>query len=1091
MKTAVLALAFTVLSRGLALHAASEDHGAADRDWSEIYLASSPCVSPDGAFFAFAWNDRIWLAPIEGGTATPLGDGQSCDSRPYISPDGKKIAFLSDRWGPLQLFEADLDAGNRVLAGVRQVTFHTESLTPWGYAPDGKHMLAVACRDDSSESETSKLLSRRPMLVSMSERRAERLVFDAPAFSPALSPDGRRVLFVAGVSGKGLEMRKRHKWSTTANAGDIWMYDLGSGAFTSVVSGRPDCCAPVWTPDGRGFYYLSDERGVRNLRHRSLESGEDREITSFTDDHMYTPSLSRDGRTMVFAKGFDLWRIDPTAESPEPVRIPLRSALYDPSAPRSVRRSYSSMDNNYGDGNCTFREKGKEAAFTAGGDVWAMELKDGGERTVRVHGSSRTHERDCAFSPDGSTLYYLSDRGDGTDVWRARRADTNRLWSANSEFVRERLTRDDACRRGLSVSPDGTLLAWVDAHGRLSFADTNGVVRSVARTDAAGCGSYAWSPDGRYVAASLSDALGNADVWIVPTWDVDEKGAKAPEPCNVSRNWKWDGDPAWSSDGRVIAFAGDRTSTGNASHVFYAYLDPEDEFAEASEGDVRKEACVPDFSTLPERVRATGAAGYRLMFAPEGRTLSFFRKGEIDTIKIPGRMKAERLLGKDVKLVSWLRDDKNDVLLGSIDRRPSVGEKSYAFEAFQTTDVQDYQELAFLTDWAKLRDRYCDPEMHGADWPAAREKFRLAARYAPSWNMFASVVRMMHGELDSSHLGFSAKGVSWDRWAKPAWNRGWTMFTAHLGARFDRGYRGEGWRVRDVIPRSDADRGEKGLLPGDVVVSVDGRPVMPDMDYAEVMNGPLPRRFRLQVKRGGCAAPIVRDVEGMAFWKARRLMRDAEVAKARAEARRRGNFGYIAVNAMKSSDADDFTDEVFAECFGRRGLVVDVRFNTGGHTADRIMDILCGIRHERTLRRGMSSEGFLMDRARRPVVADIPVVVIANEQTFSNGEELCHAMRTLGRGRIVGTETAGDVIATVESNVLDYGVTRVPWIGTFLPDGTDMEGNGAKPDVAVPLTPPDIAAGNDPQLAAAIKVLEDEVAGRAPPPRLRFSTSRR
>ena len=208
--------------------------------------------------------------------------------------------------------------------------------------------------------------------------------------------------------------------------------------------------------------------------------------------------------------------------------------------------------------------KGDYGAFAA------MELKDEGRQPVLVHGSTRTHERDCAFSPDGETLYYLSDLGDGTDVWRVRRADTNKLWSANVEFVRERIASGDICRRALSVSPDGRLLAWHDMTGRLTFADTNGTVRSVSSVASGRCESYVWSPDGNHVAATLCDGYGNADVWIVPAADG--------KPCNLSRNCKWDGTPAWSPDGRVVAFSGDRAATGDASYIFYAYLDPADEY---------------------------------------------------------------------------------------------------------------------------------------------------------------------------------------------------------------------------------------------------------------------------------------------------------------------------------------------------------------------------------------------------------------------------------------------------------------------------------------------------------------------------------
>ena len=1062
--------------------AAAGKNAPPNRDWAQIYLAFNPSVSPDGTFMVFEWNDRIWLSSTAGGTAFPLGDGTSKDSRPMLAPDGKRVAFLSNRWGSEQLFEAELDVEKKTINKLRQITWHTESLFPWGYTPDGDEVIALAYRDNSSES-SSKRLARRPISISMRQRKAEKLLFDAPAFCPSLSPDGSKLLFVWGLEQRGLEYRKRHEWSKTSNSGEIWMYDMASGAFSPVVRSRNNCTSPMWSADAKSFYYLNDADGVRNLYRRSLVTGKESKLTNFTEDHIFGPSLSRDGNTMVFVNGFDLWRLDLSGESPQPKRIELTPALFDPSASRTVRRYYATFDNNGSIGNCTFRNGGKEVAFTAGGDVWVMELSEKKRTPIPVHGSSRTHEKDCGFTPDGTWLYYLSSRGDGVDLWRAKRAETNKLWSANDAFVRERLTFDDSCRQQLSISPDGSRLAWCDATGRLFFADTNGVVRSTAKVDCSGCQSYSWSPNGRYVAAALKDGHNNFDVWIIPTSD---DGAQL-KPCNISRNWNWDGMPTWSPDGRIIAFSGDRTGTGSTSHIFYAYLDPTDEYVETTGGAIRKEPNRPDFSSLPERVRDTGVRGSRLVFSPDGRTLSFLCGGSISTIKIPDRMKSERLFAKNVKIESWIKHDGKTKVLGSINNRPSIGEQIFDFSAFQTVDVQDHQELAFLSAWADLRDYFYDPGMRGLDWKAIREKYRLAARNAPGWTVFARVMYMLNGELDASHLGFWASDTSKQRWQNRPTNSDWKIFTIHPGVRFDRSHKGEGWLVKDVIPRSPADKGQEGLLPGDVILSVDSKKVHPEMDFTEVMNGSLPHKFRFSIRRKGCKAPIERETDGITFEQARKLLRRADVDSARAAVRKRGNFGYIAIDAMDAENADTFADQVFAECFGKDGLVVDVRFNIGGRTADRLIDMLCGRRHVRFRYRGVEQEGYLLDRYSRPVIADIPVVVLANERSYSNAEEFAHAMKTLKRAKVVGMETAGEVIATINVNLLDYGIMRRPYIGAFLPDGIDMEGNGAKPDIEVDLTPADVAGGVDPQLETALRVLGTEAANRPPKQPLKYA----
>ncbi|MBQ5510753.1 MAG: hypothetical protein IIT94_06400, partial [Prevotella sp.] len=89
--------------------------------------------------------------------------------------------------------------------------------------------------------------------------------------------------------------------------------------------------------------------------------------------------------------------------------------------------------------------------------------------------------------------------------------------------------------------------------------------------------------------------------------------------------------------------------------------------------------------------------------------------------------------------------------------------------------------------------------------------------------------------------------------------------------------------------------------------------------------------------------------------------------------------------------------------------------------------------------------------------------MLCDEGTFSNGEIFSHAIKTLKRGRLVGRQTGGGVIATTDRALLDMGTFRDAQKGWFLLDGTDMENNGAKPDVEVDITPADVDAGRDPQ----------------------------
>ncbi|MEO1321304.1 MAG: S41 family peptidase, partial [Pseudomonadota bacterium] len=135
-------------------------------------------------------------------------------------------------------------------------------------------------------------------------------------------------------------------------------------------------------------------------------------------------------------------------------------------------------------------------------------------------------------------------------------------------------------------------------------------------------------------------------------------------------------------------------------------------------------------------------------------------------------------------------------------------------------------------------------------------------------------------------------------------------------------------------------------------------------------------------------------------------------------------------------------------------------------------------RHAYTIPRGANADDVPADaypRDRRLIYGYTrPIAVLCNENSYSNAEIFSHAIKTTGRGTLVGQQTYGAVISTGSYRLIDGTTVRRPFRGWFLPDGTDMENNGAMPDVVVLKKPQHEVEGIDPQLEAGVRaVMED------------------
>ena len=372
------------------------------------------------------------------------------------------------------------------------------------------------------------------------------------------------------------------------------------------------------------------------------------------------------------------------------------------------------------------------------------------------------------------------------------------------------------------------------------------------------------------------------------------------------------------------------------------------------------------------------------------------------------------------------------------------------------------------------------------------------AELAANADELATVLRLMLGELNGSHLGFfvaqgDPQAADNQRSAHLApEEHPWKETTAHLGLRFDRSYQGPGCKVRDVIFGSPADHVKTKIFPGEIIVSVNGKAVQPGLDLTQFLNGPPNRDVRLRVRDD---KGVDRDVQlrAITYEKARSLLyeRWIEDTEQKVAAASGNKLGYLHIRSMDMPSFYRFERDLYNVGIHKDGLIIDVRENGGGSTTDHLLTALTQPVHAITVPRG-GQPGYPQDR-KVYATWNKPIVVLCNQNSFSNAEIFVHAIKTLHRGPVVGVPTAGGVISAASVPIMDVGRLRVPYRGWFLlGDGEDMELNGAVPDYVVWPRPGEMAQGKDAQLAKAIEVLQGEVEkwSHRPRPTLRWASQR-
>lgn len=1033
-----------------------------------IRFARTPDLSPDGKLVAFSYLGDIYLVDAAGGVARPVTTHPAHDYHPVFSPDGQTIAFSSNRHGSYDIFVVPTRGGRP-----RRLTFDSATDIACGWTPDGKHVLFASSRDPAFPA------SGGLYVVPAGGGAVRRLT--AEAKDGAFSPRGDRLAYVRGP---GAWYRKGYRGSSND---DVWLCHADGTGHRRVTTFDGQDHSPMWSPDGSTLYFVSEQNGPANLYRLSLNAAPGTKptpLTQHTDDSVRRARISRNGEKIVYECGVDLHVVS-TGEGSQPHKLAIEVHADDKANPERITtftRGATELALSPDERQLIFAVQGKLFRQKASSDARPQRLTDG-----------PSNDHGAAWSPDGEKVVFLSDRNGHEDIYLLEGNDPEHPKLAEAhQFKLTQLTASREAKSAVSFAPDGRHMAFIRG-GRLWTMNPDGKDARVlvARSQVL---DYQWSPDARWIVFSRRDASFASELYIVPA-----TGPTVNNPIrNITRYATENRGVTWSGDGKKLAFLSDRRGTANLYVLDLekppAAGSPATPARPGTAGTARPPLTI-DWDDVHLRVQSIpGGLVEEAAISPDGSKVAFrdathrdlwvgsTSGGQVTRLTTGGvgprqlRWSRRRSLsGGSLELVYFLDSQGTIRICNTTAGEPKPGTSNLTAVPFKVKLTVRQDELfaeMFDQSWRFLADNFYDEKFHGRNWDEVRQRYRPLLRHVAMKEDLYSLLYLMLGELNASHLG--VQGMT----STPEEE------TAELGLLWDESYRGKGLKVREIVKRGAADRRGIALRPGDVVTVIDDVELTETTNLAQLLNGKVGEPIVLTVSDLTANPPTKRRVELIGMHRFRstgqktpslaELMYDRWVARnaARVAELSAGKLGYIHLPNMHEDGLDRFVREMYSDNFDKEAIVLDVRFNGGGFTHDKVLNYLGS--HEHTIfRNRQGGQGLVMRSSDRKWTR--PLVLLINNRSFSDAEIFPNAFRTLGLGKLVGEPTGAHVIVTSSVRLIDGSQLRLPSIGVYTTGGVNMEKQGVIPDVLVEDHPDELARGVDAQLDRAVEVLKADV----------------
>ena len=1065
-------------------------------------------ISPDGSEIVFCYKGDIYKVSAQGGTAVQLTTQASYEANPVWSPDGEQIAFASDRNGNFDLFIMSADGG-----AARRLTYHSASEIPSTFTPDGKYVLFSASIQDPATSAlfpTSAMteLYRVPVEGGNTEQ-----VLGTPAEWVCFDKAGSNFLY---QDRKGFEdeWRKHH---TSSIARDIWLYDTQTGEHTNLTNRNGEDRNPVYAPDGKSVYFLSERNGGSfNVYSFPLNAPQQvKPVTTFRTHPVRFLSVSDKG-TLCYAYDGELYTQLPNSR-PQKVKVELV---------RDDDKDIASFRFSQGATSACVSPDGKQVAFIVRGDVFVTSTN---YPTTKQITNTPAGESGLSFAPDNRTLVYASERTGNWQLYMAkiiRKEDPN---FPNATLIEEEvlLPSKTVERRYPQYSPDGKEIAFIEDRNRLMVLNLETKkVRQV--TDGStwyntgGGFDYEWSPDGKWFTLEF---IGNRHD---PYSDIGIVSAQGGAITNLTNSGYMSGSPRWVLDGNAVLFQTERygmrahASWGSQQDVMLVFLNQdaydryrlskedfellkefEKEQKKAKEKDEKKKnekkkdagkdkkkdgdkdgdngksdkdkeskkEIVVELKGIEDRiVRLTpnssdlGSA----IVSKDGENLYYFSafEGGYDLWKMNLREKETKRLHKlNTGWVSLSMDkDGNIFLLGSRNMQKmdakSDALKPISYQAEMKMDLAAEREAMFDHVYKQQQKRFYNLNMHGVNWDEMSAAYRKFLPHIDNNYDFAELLSEWLGELNVSHTGgrYFANGKG--------------DVTSNLGLLFDWEYRGKGMRIAEVIEKGPFDHSRTKVKEGCIIEKINGQEISQENDITVLLNNKAGKKTLISLYDPQSKERWEEVVMPISGGRLNGLLYNRWVKQRAAEVEKwsNGRLGYVHIQSMGDGSFRTVYSDILGKYNNCEGIVIDTRFNGGGRLHEEIEILFSGQKYFTQVVRGREACDMPSRRWNKPSI------MLQCEANYSNAHGTPWVYKHRNIGRLVGMPVPGTMTSVSWETLQDPSlVFGIPIAGYRLADGSYLENSQLEPDIKVANSPETVVKGEDIQLKAAVGELLKEI----------------